>query len=203
MGGRHTDWAAAASLQKRPCQCAASSGCPFRALPTRLRTHARSPFFRGPLQMTASSGFGSMNPMLITPRFSCSMIMEEGERQMHTHPGFPAGSVTTKGAGVRCTHRKRGEQCRAGDPPGSAAHRQRRGRAPVAHKHERRRGVGWGGSCTGRRPVKEPQRREAGWREEASESAWSALQAGWLAGRVAVAAEGPGRRCSRERDANA
>jgi hypothetical protein len=38
----------------------------------------RPPFLRGPRQMTASSGFGSMKPMLITPRFSCSQRRAEG-----------------------------------------------------------------------------------------------------------------------------
>lgn len=37
----------------------------------RRRASGRPPFLRGPRQMTASSGLGSMKPMLITPRFSC------------------------------------------------------------------------------------------------------------------------------------
>lgn len=35
------------------------------------------PFLRGPRQMTASSGLGSMKPMDMTPRFSCGQLSDE------------------------------------------------------------------------------------------------------------------------------
>lgn len=47
-------------------------------------------FLRGPLQMTASSGLGSMKPMDITPRFSCACCVCGG------------GRVGRDGGGWRC-----------------------------------------------------------------------------------------------------
>ena len=41
-----------------------------RTVSRRKGTVSRAPFLRGPLQITASSRFGSMKPMDITPKFS-------------------------------------------------------------------------------------------------------------------------------------
>lgn len=51
-----------------------------------------APFLRGPRQMTGSSAFGSMKPMLITPRFSC---------RAHTHTRSRACRQTQSHLGQR------------------------------------------------------------------------------------------------------
>lgn len=81
-----------------------------------LTTHCLiRPFLRGPRQMTASSGLGSMKPMDMTPRFSCRQrgTQKAVAAQVRKYKGrMKAMACRPASAAHSCTQHKLPSYCR-------------------------------------------------------------------------------------------